>query len=70
MNRSRHPTYMRRRQERLAAEDAQRAFNREQRQHLAGVAKTLQEGYAALSRAFIQQIAADEASPLGQFVQH
>lgn len=70
MTRSRNPTFMRRRQLRLEAEEAQRAFNRDQRQHLASMAKSLQEGYAALSRNLIQQIAADDAVAQGQFVKH
>lgn len=70
MTRPRNPTYMRRRQLRLEAEEAQRAFAREQRLHLAGVAKSLQEGYAALSRNLIQQIADSDAAALGQFVKH
>ena len=47
MTTPRNPTYMRRRQERLQAEDAQRAFNRQQRQHLATVVQAVAQHYAA-----------------------
>lgn len=70
MTRSRNPTYMRRRQLRLEAEEAQRLFARQQREHLARVGESLRQGYEALSRNLIQQIAADDAAALGQFVKH
>lgn len=70
MPRARYATFMRRRQLRLEAEEAQRLFMRQQREHLARVAETLQQGYAALSRELIQRIADDDASALGQFVRH
>lgn len=47
----RNPTFMRRRQERLQAEEAQRAFNRQQREHVATVAQAVAQQYAALHAA-------------------